>query len=84
MLRKEAKHIIVHIVLEHLDKDQEDQEANLMNWIKVKIVVSSVEHYWENINKLPGILEMLFNRVCMYVSEISSSYMPKISTLRAH
>lgn len=26
MLRKEAKHIIVHIVFKHLDKDQENQE----------------------------------------------------------
>lgn len=32
MLRKEAKHIIVHIVLKHLDKGQEDQEeTNLIN-----------------------------------------------------
>lgn len=38
MLRKEAKHIIVHIVFKHSDKDQEDQkETNLINWIKVKL-----------------------------------------------
>lgn len=31
VLRKEAKHIIVHIALKHLDKDQDQEETNLIN-----------------------------------------------------